>query len=165
MQDPAPWQPTGTGPPEAPRDDRQQQRRSSSSSSASVPVCQEAAVEGVAPVPASQDDFAWVGNIPSCSHCGDRGHSSTSCTTPFCSTCNKHGHMQDCCSSACSECGKPHKPGQKGCIRCGNLAVAPCAAARVLIASCAPAFSVAADPMTLCCTVCCRSVLQASLHL
>jgi hypothetical protein len=60
--------------------------------------------------------FVWLGNCPTCSQCGDRGHEARSCSTPYCDRCSKWGHPPGHCSSACSTCGKTHK--SKTCILC-----------------------------------------------
>lgn len=68
----------------------------------------------------SSKNYVWVGNRPTCSECGDRGHSSSSCSTPYCDVCSKYGHEPGACGSACSNCGKSHKrPECIVCRQCG----------------------------------------------
>jgi len=65
----------------------------------------------------SPRQYVWLGNRPTCSQCGDRGHEAGSCSTPFCNTCGKYGHLPGACNTACSMCGKPHT-NHRGCIVC-----------------------------------------------
>lgn len=66
--------------------------------------------------PAAQKVFTWLGGVPTCSQCGDRGHDSDSCSTPLCDVCSKYGHASGACDTICATCGKLHK-GTK-CISC-----------------------------------------------
>lgn len=64
--------------------------------------------------------YVWLGDRPTCSQCGDRGHDSSSCATAYCDVCSKYGHVSGDCSSACINCGKSHKgPNCILCKQCG----------------------------------------------